>query len=88
MWTKKQVLVTSKGDGTIQIVAMRYNASHQRGWRCFLSPLADDPAAIHEETVSSFHGRSLFDAPGELSRNDRTVRWSTSASHGKPTVLG
>jgi hypothetical protein len=56
------VLVTSKRDGTIQIVLMRYHASHQRGWRCFLSPLADDPAAIHEETVPSFHGRSLFDA--------------------------
>jgi hypothetical protein len=62
MWTRKQVLVTSRLDGTIQILPMRYNASHQRGWRCFLSPLADDPAAIREETMPSFHGRSLFDA--------------------------
>ena len=36
MWTKKQVLVISEADGTIRIVPMRYNASHQRGWRCFL----------------------------------------------------
>ncbi len=62
MWTRKQVLVTSRIDGTIHILPMRYNASHQSGWRCFLSPLADDPGAISEETVPSFHGRSLFDA--------------------------
>jgi hypothetical protein len=62
MRTKKQVLVISRPDGTIQMLPMRYNASHQRGWRCFLSPLAEDPAAIREETVPSFHGRSLFDA--------------------------
>jgi hypothetical protein len=62
MWTKKQVLVISTPDGTIQIVPMRYNASHQRGWRCFLSPHAENPASIGEETAPSFHGRSLFDA--------------------------
>jgi hypothetical protein len=62
MWTKKQVLVTSAADGTIQILLMRYNASHQRGWRCFLGPLAEDSASIREETEPSFHGRSLFDA--------------------------
>ena len=40
MWTKKQVLVVSRPDGAIQILPMRYNASHQRGWRCFLGALA------------------------------------------------
>lgn len=64
MWTKKQVLVTSAADGSIQILPMRYNASHQRGWRCFIGPLADDPEAIREETEPSFSGRSLFDALG------------------------
>lgn len=62
MRTKKQVLVISDADGTVRILPMRYNASHQRGWRCFLTPLADDPAAIGEQTAPSFHGRSLFDA--------------------------
>jgi len=62
MWTRKQVLVTSRADGTIQILPMRYNASHQRGWRCFLSPLADDPGAIAEDSAPSFYGRSPFDA--------------------------
>ena len=62
MRTKQQALVISKADGTIEILPMRYNASHQRGWRCFLGPLAEDPAAIGEETVPSFEGRSLFDA--------------------------
>lgn len=62
MWTKKQVLVIGNPDGAIQILPMRYNASHQRGWRCFLGSLADNPAEIREETVPSFQGRSLFDA--------------------------
>ena len=62
MWTKKQVLITSDTDGNIRILQMRYNASHQRGWRCFLSPFAENPTAIDEETVPSFYGRSLFDA--------------------------
>ena len=62
MWTKKQVLVTGTAEGKIDILAMRYNASHQRGWRCFLGELAEDPAIIGEETVPSFHGRSLFQA--------------------------
>jgi hypothetical protein len=60
--TKKQALVIKNPDGAIEILPMRYNASHQRGWRCFLSPLAEDPAVIVEETVPSFEGRSLFDA--------------------------
>jgi len=62
MWTKKQVLVTMTAEGTIEIVPMRYNASHQRGWRCFIGALAQDAAAIGEDTVPSFSGRSLFDA--------------------------
>ena len=59
---EKQVLVTSTAEGKIEILAMRYNASHQSGWRCFLGELADDPATIGEDTVPSFHGRSLFQA--------------------------
>lgn len=62
MWTKKQVLVTSRPDGSIEILPMLYNASHQRGWRCFLGELADDPESIFEETEPSFQGHSLFDA--------------------------
>ncbi|GAC1574459.1 MAG: hypothetical protein NVS3B5_04770 [Sphingomicrobium sp.] len=62
VWTKKQALVTSTADGKIEILAMRYNASHGRGWRCFLDEFAEDPATISEETEPSFHGRSLFQA--------------------------
>ena len=62
MRTKRQVLLISNADGTIGIVPMRYDASHQAGWRCFIGTLAEDAAAISEETVPSFHGRSLFDA--------------------------
>ena len=62
MRTKKQVLLISNADGAIEIVPMRYNASHQAGWRCFIGALAEDSAAIGEETVPSFRGRSLFDA--------------------------
>lgn len=62
MWTRKQALIVSRPDGSIEVVRMRYNATHQRGWRCFLDPLASDPAAIDEDTPTSFHGHSLFDA--------------------------
>ena len=62
MQTKKQVLVTMKPDRTVEIIPMRYNATHQRGWRCFVGSLAEDAGAIVEDTVPSFSGRSLFDA--------------------------
>jgi hypothetical protein len=62
MRTKKQVLVTCQADGTVEIVPMRYNASHQRGWRCYIGALANDPVMIGEETPPSFQGRSPFDA--------------------------
>lgn len=62
MRTKKQVLVICRADGTVEIVPMRYNASHQRGWRCYIGALADDPVTINEDTLPSFCGRSLFDA--------------------------
>src|SRR5579862_2947483 len=62
MRTKKQVLVIRQANGTVKIVPMRYNASHQRGWRCYIDELANDPASIGEGTSPSFQGRSLFDA--------------------------
>ncbi len=62
MWTKQQALVVVKKDGIIEILPMRYNASHQRGWRCFLGPLADRPEQISEDSAPSFQGPSLFDA--------------------------
>lgn len=62
MWTKKQVLVVGHADGTVELVTMRFNASHQRGWRCFVGTLAEMPEVIGEDTVPSFAGRSLFEA--------------------------
>jgi hypothetical protein len=62
MRTKKQVLVVCRTDGRVEIVPMRYNASHQHGWRCYVGALADEPAMIGEDTPPSFQGRSLFDA--------------------------
>jgi hypothetical protein len=56
------VLRVGKADGAIAEVPMRYNGSHQRGYRCFIGPLADAPEEITEDTPRSFEGRSLFDA--------------------------
>jgi hypothetical protein len=56
------VLRIGKADGAIAEVPMRYNASHQRGYRCFVGALADAPEEITEDTPRSFEGRSLFDA--------------------------
>jgi hypothetical protein len=56
------VLCIGKADGAIAEVPMRYNGSHQRGYRCFIGPLADAPEDITEDTPHSFEGRSLFDA--------------------------
>lgn len=62
MRTKRQVLLVSRADGAVEIVPMRYNASHQRGWRCYVGALANDPTLIGEDTPPSFESRSLFDA--------------------------
>ena len=51
-----------KSDGTVKEQAMRYNASHQRGYRCFIGPIANAPQQITEATTRSFEGHSLFDA--------------------------
>lgn len=51
-----------KADGAARETAMRYNASHQRGYRCYIGPIVETPEEITEETPRSFEGRSLFDA--------------------------
>jgi hypothetical protein len=51
-----------KADGAVRETAMRYNASHQRGYRCFVGPIVETPDEITEETPRSFEGRSLSDA--------------------------
>ena len=62
MHSDRVVLRIGKADGAIAEVPMRYNGSHQRGYRCFIGPLADAPEEITEDTPRSFEGRSLFDA--------------------------
>lgn len=65
MRTERVVLRIGRSDGAIREVPMRYNASHQRGYRCYIGPLADAPDEIGEETIRSFEGRRLFDALAE-----------------------
>ncbi|MGZ3268968.1 MAG: hypothetical protein ACXU7X_12240 [Croceibacterium sp.] len=65
MWTERTVLKIGKADGTVAEVPMRYNASHLRGYRCFVGSLADAPDEIVEGTPRSFEGRRLFDALAE-----------------------
>ncbi len=54
---------------------MRYNASHQRGYRCFVGPLADLPVRITESTPRSFEGCTLFDALAEYRRSIEPEGW-------------
>lgn len=62
MRTERIELLIGKADGASAKVPMRYNASHQRGYRCFIGPLAELPEQIMESTPPSFEGKRLFDA--------------------------
>lgn len=62
MWTKRIELRIGKADGTKVTIPMRYNGSHQRGYRCFTGELVEAPEHIKETTSPSFEGRRLFDA--------------------------
>lgn len=62
MHTQRTVLRIGKANGTVLDVPMRYNASHQRGYRCYLGDLAEAPEQITEATPCSFQGERLFDA--------------------------
>lgn len=75
MRTERTVLRLGRGDGSVVEVPMRYNASHQRGYRCFIGPLADTPEEITEETPRSFEARTLFDALAEYRKGIETEGW-------------
>jgi hypothetical protein len=75
MHTQGIVLRIGKSDGTILEVPMRYNASHQRGYRCFIGELADAPEKISEETPRSFEGRSLFEALAQYRKTIEPQGW-------------
>ncbi len=75
MRTERTVLCVGKADGTVAEVPMRWNASHQRGYRCFIGPLADAPEDITEETPRSFEGRRLFDGLAEYRAQIEPEGW-------------
>ncbi|HSQ99066.1 MAG TPA: hypothetical protein VLM36_04030 [Sphingomicrobium sp.] len=75
MWTKHVVLRIGKADGSVLEIPMRYNASHQRGFRCFIGALAETPEEIREDTPPSFEGRRLFDALGEYRKSIEPMGW-------------
>ena len=75
MRTERTVLRIGKADGTVVDVPMRYNASHQRGYRCFVGDLADAPERIDEDTPRSFEGRSLFEALAEYRKQIEPSGW-------------
>ena len=54
---------------------MRWNGSHQRGYRCFIGPLADAPDDTTEETARSFEGRRLFDALADYRGQVEPAGW-------------
>lgn len=75
MRSDRLVLRIGKADGTVEEVPMRYNASHQRGYRCFIGRLADAPEEITEDTPPSFEGRSLFEALAEYRKAIEPQGW-------------
>jgi len=75
MRTERTDLAIGKADGAITKVPMRYNGSHQRGYRCFIGPLADRPEQIMENTPPSFEGRRLFDALAEYRNSIEPDGW-------------
>lgn len=75
MWTKQLVLRIGKADGSLLETPMRYNASHQRGYRCFIGALAETPEDIKEDTPPSFEGRRLFDALAEYRKSIEPMGW-------------
>lgn len=54
---------------------MRYAGSHQRGYRCFIGPIALSPERIEETTRASFEGRRLFDALAEYRKSIEPNGW-------------
>jgi hypothetical protein len=75
MRTLRTDLLIGKSDGTVEIVPMRYNGSHQRGYRCYIGKLAENPEEIKESSPPSFEGRRLFDALAEYRKSIEPSGW-------------
>jgi hypothetical protein len=73
--TERIVLRIGKADGETAEVPMRFNASHQRGYRCFIGDFADAPENIGEETPRSFEGRTLFEALAGYRKTIEPAGW-------------
>lgn len=75
MRTERIDLFIGDADGANRKVPLRYNGSHQRGYRCFMGPIADLPEQIVESTPPSFEGRRLFDALAEYRKSIEPAGW-------------
>ena len=75
MRTERAELLIGNADDEVTKVSLRFNGSHQRGYRCFIGPLADRPEEIMEDTPTSFEGRRLFDALAEFRRSIEPDGW-------------
>ena len=75
MHTTGATIVIGKVDGTVRKLAMRYNGSHQRGYRCYIGSIALSPEKIKETTPVSFEGRRLFDALAEYRKSIEPQDW-------------
>jgi len=62
MRTEFVVLRIGRAGGRSGDVPMRFNLSHQHGYRCYFGALADPAAEIKESTDPSFVGANLFEA--------------------------
>jgi len=61
MRTEHVVLRIARADGRAEGVPMRFNLSHQHGYRCYFGALAEPEAEIKEATPPSFAGANLFE---------------------------
>jgi hypothetical protein len=75
MHSERADLLIGKADGTVAAVPMRFNMSHQRGYRCFFGPIVGTPERIMESTQPTFAGRRLFDALAAYRRSIEPDGW-------------
>lgn len=61
MRTERVALRIGQADGRTVDVPMRFNLSHQHGYRCYFGALADPATEIKDATPPSFTGANLFE---------------------------
>jgi len=75
MRTERVILRIARADGRAEEVPMRFNLSHQHGYRCYFGALADPAAEIREATEPSCTGPNLFEALADWRASIEAEGW-------------